>query len=70
LTKKADIKYLRYRYNSLYKKGDVTKAKEVSDRAKALHGVDLEQAYHAKLASKEDPKDPFGVGRVKRLRYG
>ena len=62
--------YLRYRYNSLYKKGDVTKAKEVSDRAKALHGVDLEQAYHAKLASKEDTKDPFGVGRVKRLRYG
>jgi len=68
--KNPDINYFRYRYNYFYKRGDFSKAKKVSERADALFGRDIEHEYHAKMESKRSPKDPFGIGRTKKLRYG
>jgi hypothetical protein len=42
----------------------------VSERADALYGRNIDQEFHAKLESKRDPKDPFGIGKTRKLRYG
>jgi len=68
--KKPDLNNLRYRYNKLYKKGDYRKAKQVSDYAKSIHGFDIDEAFHSNLESKQDPRDPFGIGKTKRIKYG
>ncbi len=68
--KRPDINYFRYRYNYFYKRGEWDKAKKVSERADALFGRDLEHEFHAKQEAKENPKDPFKIGGVKKLRYG
>ena len=68
--KRPDINYFRYRYNYFYKRGDFSEAKKVSERANALFGRDLEHEFHAKQEAKENPKDPFMIGRAKKLRYG
>jgi hypothetical protein len=64
---------LRYRFNKLIKEGDYRKAKELSRYSQSIHGVNLDEEYHAKLSSKEDPRDPFGLGRMpgyKKQKYG
>tara|TARA_Y100000004_G_C8704313_1_gene323059 strand:- start:45 stop:272 length:228 start_codon:yes stop_codon:yes gene_type:complete len=64
---------LRYRFNKLIKEGDYKKAKELSRYSQSIHGVNLDEEYHAKLSSKEDPRDPFGLGRIpgyKKQKYG
>jgi len=64
---------LRYRFNKLIKEGDYKKAKELSRYSQSIHGVNLDEEYHAKLSSKEDPRDPFGLGRMpgyKKQKYG
>ena len=64
------VDYLRYRFNYFYKRGEWDEAKKVSERANALYGGDIDQEFHAKLESKRDPKDPFGIGKTRKLRYG
>ena len=64
---------LRYRINKLIKEGDYKKAKELSRYSQSIHGVNLDEEYHAKLSSKEDPRDPFGLGKIpgyKKQKYG
>ena len=65
--------YLQYLYNSYkkyYKRADLDKANKYNDMAIELHGVDLRDRYHAKLAKKEDKKGPFGLGKIKKIKYG
>ena len=64
---------LRYRFNKLFKEGDFKKAKELSRYSQSIHGVNLDEEYHARLAAKEDPRDPIGLGKVpgyKKQKYG
>ena len=68
--KKQDITvdYLRYRFNYFYKRGQWEDAKKVSDRADALFGRNLDQEFHAKI--QDNPRDPFGIGKAKKIKYG
>ena len=68
--KQPDLNYFRYRYNFLYKRGQYAEAKKVSERADALFGRNIDQEFHAKLESKRNPKDHFGIGKTRKLRYG
>lgn len=68
--KKADINYLRYRYNYFMKRGQWEDAKKVSERAIALYGRNIDQEHHNKKEQEYDPKDPFGIGRTKKVKYG
>jgi len=68
--KKYDLQYLYNSYKKHYKKVNMDKANEYSDLAQKLHGVDLRERYHAKLAKKEDNAGMFGIGRTKKLKYG
>jgi hypothetical protein len=61
---------LRYKYKKLYTTGKVREAKEFSQQSVDKYGYNLEMEYHLKQEQKEDPKDPFGIGRVRKLRYG
>ena len=38
--------------------------------ADALFGRDIEHEFHVKQEAKRNPKDPFGIGKTKKLRYG
>ena len=68
--KKYDLQYLYNSYKKHYKKVNMDKANEYSDLAQKLHGVDLRDRYHAKLAKKEENAGMFGLGKIKKLRYG
>ena len=68
--KKYDLQYLYNSYKKHYKKVNMDKANEYSDLAQKLHGVDLRERYHAKLAKKEENAGMFGIGRTKKLKYG
>ena len=67
------LQNLRYRFNKLFKECDFKKAKELSRYSQSIHGVNLDEEYHAKLAAKQDPRDPFGLGKIagyKKQKYG
>ena len=68
--KKHDLQYLYNAYKKHYNKSDMDKANKYNDLAQKLHGADLRDRYHAKLAKKEENSGPFGIGKTKRLRYG
>ena len=68
--KKYDLQYLYNSYKKHYKKVNMDKANEYSDLAQKLHGVDLRERYHAKLAKKEQNAGMFGIGKTKKLKYG
>jgi hypothetical protein len=68
--KKYDLQYLYNSYKKYYKKVDLNKANKYNDMAIKLHGVDLRDRYHAKLAKKEKNAGMFGLGKTKKLRYG
>ena len=51
--RKYDLQYLYNSYKKHYKKVNMDKANEYNDLAQKLHGVDLRDRYHAKLAKKE-----------------
>jgi hypothetical protein len=68
--KKYELPYLYNSYKKHYKKADLDKANKYNDLSIKLHGVDLRDRYHAKLAKKEDKGGLFGLGKTKRLRYG
>ena len=68
--KKPDLQNLKYRFNKVYKQGNWRKAKEVSEYAKSIHGVDIDEAYHANLEQKEDYRDPYKIGRTRKIKYG
>lgn len=73
MAEKPKLQNLRYRFNKFIKEGNFPKAKELSKYSQVLHGVNLDEEYHAKLASKEDPRNPFNLGRVsgyKKQKYG
>mgnify|MGYP003633415167 CR=1 FL=1 len=67
---KYDLQYLYNSYKKFYKKADMDKANQYNDLAQKLHSVDLRDRYHAKLANKEKNSGMFGIGRVKKIRYG
>jgi|TARA_R110002020_G_scaffold6208_2_gene25914 hypothetical protein len=67
---KYDLQYLYNSYKKHYKKVDMDKANQYSDLAQELHGVDLRERYHQKLAKKEQNAGMFGLGKTKKLRYG
>ena len=67
---KYELQYLYNSYKKYYKRADLDKANKYNDMAIRLHGVDLRDRYHAKLAKKEENQGPFGIGKTKRLRYG
>ena len=46
------------------------KANEYNDIAMKLHRVDLRDRYHKKLEKREKDAGMFGLGRVKKLKYG
>ena len=55
------------------KEGDFNKAKEISYYALHVHGANIDEEYHSKLEQKQDPRDPFGLGKMpknKRIKYG
>ena len=68
--KKYDLQYLYNSYKKHYKKVNMDKANEYNDSAQKLHGVDLRDRYHAKLAKKEKNAGMFGLGKTKKLKYG
>ena len=68
--KKYDLQYLYNSYKKNYKKLDMQKANNYNDLAQKLHGVDLRDRYHAKLAKKEENAGVYGLGKTKRLKYG
>jgi len=68
--KKYDLQYLYNSYKKHYKKVNMEKANGYNDLAQKLHGVDLRDRYHAKLAKKEENAGMFGLGKIKKLRYG
>ena len=68
--KKHDLPYLYNAYKRHYNNSDMDKANKYNDLAQKLHGADLRDRYHAKLAKKEENSGPFGIGKTKRLRYG
>ena len=68
--RKHDLQYLYNAYKKHYNKSDMNKANKYNDLAQKLHGVDLRDRYHAKLAKKEENQGLFGIGKTKRLRYG
>lgn len=68
--RKYDVQYLYNSYKKFYNKSDMNKANEYNDLAQKLHGVDLRDRYHAKLAKKEQNAGMFGIGKVKKLKYG
>jgi len=53
-----------------YKRADLDKANKYNEMAIQLHGVDLRDRYHAKLAKKEENAGMFGLGKTKKLKYG
>ena len=65
---KVTVDYLRYRFNYFYKRGEWDEAKKVSESANALFGRNLDQEFHAKI--QDDPRDPFGIGKAKKIKYG
>ena len=67
---KYELQYLYNSYKKYYKRADLDKANKYNDMAIELHGVDLRDRYHAKLAKKEESAGMFGLGKTKRLRYG
>ena len=68
--RKYDLQYLYNSYKKHYKKVDMNKANSYNDIAMKLHGVDLRDRYHTKLAKKEEKGGPFGLGKIKKLKYG
>ena len=68
--KKYDLQYLYNSYKKNYKKLDIVKANDYNYLAQKLHGVDLRDRYHAKLAKKEENAGMYGLGKTKRLKYG
>ena len=71
--KPPKLQNLRYRFNKLMKEGDFSKAKSLSRYSQSIHGVNLDEEYHAKLEAKQDPRNPFNLGKLsgyKKQRYG
>ena len=68
--KKYDLQYLYNSYKKNYKKVNMEKAEQYNDLAQELHGVDLRERYHAKLAKKEENAGMYGLGKTKKLKYG
>jgi predicted RNA-binding protein with EMAP domain len=71
--KPAKLQGLRYRYNKAMKLGKFNEAKKIDAYAKSVHGSSIDEEYHAKLEQKQDPKDPFGLGKTqknRRIKYG
>ena len=62
--KPPKLQNLRYRFNKFMKEGDFSKAKQLSRYSQSIHGVNLDEEYHAKLAAKEDPLDHYSLGKV------
>ena len=46
------------------------KANEYNDLAMKLHGGDLRDRYHKKIEKREKDSGMFGLGKVKKLKYG
>jgi len=46
------------------------KAELYNNMSVKLHGVDLNVIYHDKLSKQEDRLGPFGIGKVKKIKYG
>ena len=68
--KKYDLQYLYNSYKKYYKKASLDKANKYNDLAMKLHGVDLRDRYHKKIEKREKDSGMFGLGKVKKLRYG
>ena len=71
--KPAKLQNLRYRYNKAMKLGNFNEAKKIDTYGKSVHGVSIDEQYHADLDKKMDPRDPFGLGKMpknKRIKYG
>jgi|TARA_R100000084_G_scaffold80892_3_gene37333 hypothetical protein len=67
---KYTLQYLYDRYKKKYKEVDMKKADEYNELAIKLHGVDLRDRYHASLEAKELRAGPYGLGKMKRVKYG
>lgn len=67
---KYDLQYLYNSYKKYYKKADLNKADKYNKLALELHSVDLRDRYHAKLEAKEKEAGIFGLGKMKKLKYG
>jgi len=67
---KYELQYLYNSYKKYYKRADLDKANKYNDMALQMHGADLRERYHAKLAKKEENSGMFGLGKSKRLKYG
>ena len=67
---KYTLQYLYDRYKKKYKEVDMKKADEYNEMAIKLHGVDLRDRFHASLEAKEQRAGPYGLGKMKRVKYG
>ena len=68
--RKYDLQYLYDSYKKNYNKADMDKANKYNDIAIKLHCTDLRDRYHSKLEQKEKNAGMFGLGKVKKLKYG
>ena len=64
------LDYVYKRYIKHYKQVDLKRAQEYNKIAQKFHGVDLDIRYHNKLANQEQSKGLYGIGKVKRIKYG
>ena len=62
--------YLYRRYKRYYNRGEMEKADVYKNIAQKLHGVNLDIIYHDKLAKREETKGFFGLGKIKKIKYG
>ena len=67
---KLELPYLYSQYKKAYRSGNMAKAKTYKNKAYEVHGVDLDQKFHAWLEKKEKDAGVFGVGKYKRIKYG
>ena len=67
---KYDVDYLYNSYKKNYNRGKMEKAELYNNMSVKLHGVDLNVVHHDKLSKQEDRLGPFGIGKVKKIKYG
>ena len=67
---KYTIDYLYNAYKKHYNRGNMEKAEIYNSMASKIHGINLDVRYHDKLNKKEDRLGPFGIGKVKKIKYG
>jgi|TARA_R100001129_G_scaffold15607_3_gene10257 hypothetical protein len=68
--RKYDLQYLYDSYKKNFKKLDFERAEYYNDLSLKLHRIDLRDRFHKKEQSKEKNLGMYGLGKVKKIKYG